>query len=106
MFSIMSTPAARGALIEIVTFKPNAGVTADEFRPLARRSSCNTPETTGFISRKSAAGDNGEWLVVVHWRSVADAEASMASFPSTPARAQSIAKIDDSTMSMKRYTIK
>jgi hypothetical protein len=35
------------------------------------------PETTGFISRKSAAGDNGEWLVVVHWRSVADAEASM-----------------------------
>jgi hypothetical protein len=64
------------------------------------------PETTGFISRKSAAGDNGEWLVVVHWRSVADADASMASFPSAPATAQSMAKIDDSTMSMKRYTIK
>jgi len=57
------------------------------------------PQTTGFISRKSAAGDNGEWLIVVHWSSVADAEASMASFPGTPARAQSIAKIDDSTMS-------
>jgi len=50
--------------------------------------------------------DNGEGLVVVHWRSVADAEASMASFPSPPATAQSMAKIDASTMSMKRYTIK
>jgi hypothetical protein len=107
MFSIMSTPAARGAVIEIVTFKLNAGVTADEFRPLDKAVELqHVVKQPGFISREPAAGDNGEWLVVVHWRSVADAEASMASFPSAPATAQSMAKIDASTMSMKRYTIK
>jgi len=37
----------------------------------------------GFVSRESAHGEAGEWLVIVHWRSVKDAEAS--------------------TMSMKRY---
>lgn len=39
----------------------------------------------GFISRESAVGDNHDWLVIVHWDSVKDAEVSMSSFIDAPA---------------------
>jgi hypothetical protein len=58
----------------------------------------------GFISRESAAGENGEWLVIVHWRSTKDADASMASFASAPAAQAFMAKIDASSLAMKRYS--
>ena len=45
----------------------------------------------------------GEWLVIVNWRSVADAEASMFSFSDAPAAAPFMSKVDASTMRMKRY---
>lgn len=94
----------RDAVIEIATFKLKQGVTADEFRPLDKAvESQLVAKQPGFISRESAAGDNGEWLVVVHWRSVEDAEASMASFSGAPAAEQFMSKIDANTMSMKRY---
>jgi len=57
----------------------------------------------GFVARESAHGADGDWLVIVHWRSVADADASMASFEKAPAAAQFMSKIEASTMSMKRY---
>lgn len=100
----MSAPTAQGAIIEIATFKLKPGVTADEFRPLDKAVELqHVMKQPGFISRESAAGDNGEWLVVIHWRSVADAEASMASFASASATAAFMSKMDASTLSMKRY---
>jgi len=45
----------------------------------------------------------GEWLVIVHWRSAKDADASMASVEKAPAAAPFMSKIEASTMSMKRY---
>ena len=57
----------------------------------------------GFISRENAHGADGAWLVIVHWRSVKHADASMASFEKAPAGAPFISKIETSTMSMQRY---
>lgn len=103
----MNAPITQGVVIEIVTLKLKQGVTADEFRPLDRAVELqHAAKQPGFISRESAAGDNGEWLVVVHWRSVEDAEASMASFPNAAAIEPFMSKIDASTMSMKRYVSK
>ncbi|MGH8865716.1 MAG: antibiotic biosynthesis monooxygenase family protein [Burkholderiales bacterium] len=100
----MNIPVTQGAVIEIVTFKLKQGVTTEEFRPLDKAVELqHVVKQPGFISRESAAGENGEWLVVVHWRSVEDAEASMASFSSAPAAAQFMSKLDTNTMSMKRY---
>ena len=94
----------QGTVIEVVTFKLKQGVTADEFRPLDKAVELqHVAKQPGFISRESAAGDDGEWLVIVHWRSVKDAEASMASFSSAPATEQFMSKIDAKSMIMKRY---
>ena len=101
----LKSDAKLGTVIEVVTFKLKQGVTADEFRPLDKAVELqHVAKQPGFISRESAAGDDGEWLVIVHWRSVKDAEASMASFSSAPATKQFMSKIDANTMAMKRYT--
>ena len=59
----------------------------------------------GFISRESAPGESGTWLVIVHWASVADAEASMSSFSNAPAASASafMNSIKPDSMVMTRY---
>lgn len=106
MFSVQSATAGGGAsdVIEIVTFKLGPGVSVAEFRPVDKAVEReHVSKQPGFVSRESASGTDGEWLVIVHWRSEKDAEASMASFSKAPAAAQFMSKIDASTMSMKRY---
>jgi len=93
-----------GKVIEIVTFKLKAGVAAAEFAPIDKAVEReHVARQPGFVSRESAHGEDGEWLVIVHWRSMKDAEASMATFEKAPAAAQFMSKIDASTMRMKRY---
>jgi hypothetical protein len=102
--ALAALAAQGGNVIEVVTFKLKAGVSAAEFAPIdkavERRHVAKQP---GFVSRETAHGADGEWLVIVHWRSVKDADASMASFEKAPAAAPFMAKIEASTMSMKRF---
>lgn len=93
-----------GNVIEVVTFKLRAGVSAAEFTPIDHAVEReHVAKQPGFVSRESAHGADGEWLVIVHWRSVKDADASMATFEKAPAAAPFMSKIDASTMRMKRY---
>lgn len=101
----MNTAGAEGAVIEIAHFRLKEGVSLEEFRPLDKAvESQHVSKQPGFISRESAVADDGEWLVIVRWRSVADADASMSSFANAPTAGEFMSKIDASTMTMKRYT--
>ena len=92
-------------VIEVVTLKLKDGVSYADFAPIDKVvETQHVSKQPGFISRESAAGQNGEWLVVIHWRSAKDADASMASFASAPAAKDFMANIDASTLAMKRYT--
>jgi heme-degrading monooxygenase HmoA len=96
--------ASSDSVIEVVTFKLKTGVAAADFAPIDKAvERDHVARQPGFVSRESAHGANGEWLVIVHWRSVKDADASMATFEKAPAAARFMSKIDASTMSMKRY---
>ncbi|MGM9488047.1 antibiotic biosynthesis monooxygenase family protein [Ideonella sp. YS5] len=96
--------APQGGVIEIVTFKLKPGVTDAEFaqvdKAVEREHVARQP---GFVSRESAHAADGQWLVIVHWRSAGDAAASMASFEKAPAAASFMSRIEASTMSMRRY---
>ena len=95
---------ASSEVVEVVTFKLQPGVTASEFRAVDQAvEKQHVAKQPGFVSRESVTGDNGEWLVIVHWRSTKDAEASMASFQTAPAAADFMSKIEAASMSMKRY---
>ncbi|GAL31568.1 hypothetical protein JCM19240_4999 [Vibrio maritimus] len=101
LFSI----TAQAEVIEIATFKLNDGVTVEEFTPLDKAVEMqHVSQQPGFISREAAHGDNGEWLVVVHWETIEDAEASMNSFMTAEAAKEFMSHLDANTMSMKRYS--
>ncbi len=94
------------AVVEIVTLRLRDGASDAQFLAANRRvESEHVERQPGFVSRQTARGDNGEWLVVVHWASRAAAEASMASFAAAPATADFMAVIDASSMNMKRYVV-
>lgn len=103
---LASIPALAFAdIIEIATFKLKDGVSYQEFSPIDKAvETGHVVKQPGFISRESAKGENGEWLVVVHWNSNEDAEASMNSFMGAKAASEFMSHIDTSTMVMKRYT--
>jgi heme-degrading monooxygenase HmoA len=105
VFSHAEDRATQTPVIEIVTFKLKQGVKYFEFQPLDQAVQVqHVANQPGFISRESATGEQGEWLVIVHWRSIADVDASMMSFMDAPAAQAFLSKIDIETMSMKRYT--
>ena len=91
-------------IIELATFRLKAGVTEEQF--LAEDSNVEKDHIVkqpGFISRETARGEDGECLVVVHWRSAADADASMNSFSSAPGASAYMSLMDSATLKMKRY---
>ncbi|MCP3756993.1 hypothetical protein [Streptomyces sp. TBY4] len=57
----------------------------------------------GFLSRELASGEGGGYVVVVHWRTAADADASMSRFATDPNTQGFMSVIDAATMSMDRY---
>ncbi|GAC33149.1 hypothetical protein GPLA_2244 [Paraglaciecola polaris LMG 21857] len=92
-------------VIEIATFKLKDGVSYQQFAPLDKAVETeHVVKQPGFISREAAKGQNGEWLVVVHWESEEAAEASMKSFMNVKAAGDFMSHIDASTMNMKNYT--
>lgn len=92
-------------VIEVVTLKLKEGVSFSTFAPIDKAVEIqHVSQQPGFISRQSAGGDNGEWLVIVHWDSTRNAEASMSTFMQAPAAKIFMDHIDASTMVMKRYT--
>jgi hypothetical protein len=97
--------AVASDVVEVVTLKLKPGVNYADFAPIDKAvETQHVSKQPGFIARESAAGENGEWLVIIHWRSAKDADASMASFASAPAAQDFMAKIDATSLAMKRYS--
>ena len=92
--------------VEVIHFRMREGANEEEFiREDERVGREYTPYQPGFISRESAKNDEGDWVVIVHWESAEDAEASMEKFPNDPTALRFIALMDSDTFSMKRYEV-
>jgi len=92
-------------VIEVVRFKLIPGVSPSDFWVLDQAvERQHVSKQPGFLRRESASTPDGEWLVIVHWASAADADASMASFASARAAAAFMQGLDASTMTMQRFT--
>ncbi len=94
------------SVIEIAHVRLAPGATHEQFVEQNRVVETDyIPDQPGFLSRELAAGEGGEYIVVVHWSTVEDADASMARFATDPAAQDFMALIDATTMSMERYQI-
>lgn len=93
-------------VIEVTTFAYKTEVSADAF--WARDAGIQadyTSQQPGFISRESALAEDGEVVVVVRWKTMADADASMQKFMQDASVADYAEMIDGPSMKMKRYQV-
>lgn len=91
-------------VVEVATFKLNESVNPETFKLLDQKvESSHVSKQPGFISRTSGLTADNYWRVIVHWRSMEDAGASMASFMEAPAAQNFMKAADVSTMTMRRY---
>jgi hypothetical protein len=90
--------------IEVLTFRLRAGVSAEEFVSENRKIQNELVALQrGFLSRETARGEDGEWLVVVRWESRADSAASMAAFGASPLTGAFLGMIDMGSMVANAY---
>lgn len=94
------------ATVEVITFKLNEGVDEGKFMQendvVAKD---YTPKQPGFIDRELGKGDEGEYVVVVHWENTPSAEASMEKFPNDPVAQEFISMMNMDTFRMVRYEV-
>ena len=67
--------------VEVITLQLNDGANVDDF--LAANQIIRdeyASQQPGFIARQTGVTSDGDWVLVVHWESRADAEASIAGF--------------------------
>jgi hypothetical protein len=105
---VLPTQQARAGektpVIEVVTLKLKPGVSAADFKPVDRAVENEyVSKQAGFLSRESAPGKDDAWLVIVHWRSVADADAAMNRFSTAPATSKFMSMVIPESVVMTRY---
>ncbi len=95
-------------VIEVVTFKYKNTVQADDFwAEDAKIEADYTSKQAGFISRESGYSENdNEVLVIVRWKSMAEADASMKKFMNDASVQDFANMIDAPTMKMVRYEVR
>ncbi|MEM6318061.1 MAG: nuclear transport factor 2 family protein [Bacteroidota bacterium] len=93
-------------IVEVTTFRTKLDVNSMAFAQRdAQVESDFTSKQPGFITRQSGVDDKGNYVVVVYWKSVTDAEASMNKFMGDASVADYAQMIDGPTMKMSRYTM-
>jgi len=92
-------------VLEVTSFNIKTTVSELEFNELdAEIEETFTSKQPGFIRRQSGVDEQGRYVVLVYWKSLADAEASMNKFMSDESVANYAGMIDGSTMKMSRFT--
>jgi len=91
-------------IMEVTSFNINANVSPMDFKARDLQVENDfTSKQPGFIKRQSGVNEKGEYVVVVYWEKVADADASMKKFMSDASVADYAQMIDGPTMKMARY---
>lgn len=107
LFSSMAgvVMAQENGVVEIVTMNLKDDVSAGAFAIVDKTvEDQHVSKQPGFVSRETAVSRR-KWLVVVHWKSAAAAQASMDTFANASAASQFMSMIDASTMTMTRYEV-
>jgi predicted SnoaL-like aldol condensation-catalyzing enzyme/heme-degrading monooxygenase HmoA len=93
-------------ILEVTTFQLKSTAEASTFHELDAAVETNyTSKQPGFIKRQSGVNEKGEYVVLVYWESMKDAEASMEKFMNDASVTDFAGMIDGTTMNMARYTI-
>jgi hypothetical protein len=92
------------AVIDVTTFRLAAGTTDGDFLAADKRVQSEfVYQRAGLVRRTTARGEDGEWAVVVSWRSAADADAATRVATTDDASTAFTACLDPATVTTKRF---
>ena len=92
------------SVIETVTFRLAADVDEAAFLEADRRVQTDfVYRQPGLIRRTTARGRDGDWIVIVLWRSEDDADAAAARSGNHPATSEFTALLDEPSIRTGRY---
>lgn len=93
-------------IMEVTTFRINSDANPKVFAKRdAQVENDFTSKQPGFIKRQSGVDDTGNYVVVVYWESITNADASMGKFMEDVSVADYAQMIDGPTMKMSRYAM-
>lgn len=93
-------------IMEVTTFSINTNVGAMDFASRdAQVENDFTSKQPGFIKRISGINEKGEYVVIVFWEKMSDADASMDKFMGDASVADYAKMIDGPTMKMARFSM-
>lgn len=93
--------------IEIVNFRLAPGVSDEAFVKETMSMERNfLGKLHGFLDRDTGKSSDGDWVVVLHWASPEDAQASMDKFVGNPGTKTFTDMIDMPTFKMTRYELR
>ena len=93
------------SVIETTTFRLAADTDDDVFLDADRRVQTEFAyQQPGLVRRTTARDQNGEWIVVVLWRSEDDAEAAARLSERDDATSELNALVDKTTVQVRRYS--
>ena len=85
-------------------FRLGQGTSEEEFLAADRRLQEEfAPRQPGLLRRTTARGEDGGWIVIDLWRSVADADACDRRWDQDPVAQAFMAFLDRSSVSTERY---
>lgn len=88
---------------EVVAGRLQAGGDMEALRKADKAVEALVSKLPGFISRETAAGNDGEWFVIVHWESLKDAENAAAVFMQSEEGKVSSSMLDPNSILFKHY---
>ncbi len=92
--------------LEIVIFKVNPATDVAEFMKVsADMEEGFAKKQKGFVSRTFARNGNDEWVDVIRWESMADAENASKAALQSPACAPMFGMIDEASVKMMHFDI-
>lgn len=92
--------------LEIVTFKIKDGVKLPDFlRAAAELEEGFAKKQKGFLSRTFARGEGNDWVDVIRWQTMADAEAASKAAMESPVCAPMFGMIDEPSVKMMHFEI-
>jgi hypothetical protein len=86
--------------IEIVQFRLKADVQEADYLTANEAVQADLQQASGYISREMAKGEDGEWLDILHWNSLAEAQRAAEAFPTWPSAQKMAGLIDGDSIKM------
>lgn len=86
--------------LEVVLFRAKAGVSDAQVLHSSAQIQRWLENAQGYLKREVSKGDDGQWVDIVHWRSLAEAQQAAQQLMADPAAADLMSFIDPENVTL------